>query len=39
MVQLLMILFSIRSNRQLVEQIRYNFLYRWFLGMRLDDEI
>lgn len=37
--QLLMILYSIRSNRQLVEQIRYNFLYRWFLGMGLNDEI
>lgn len=29
--QLLMILYSIRSNRQLVEQIHYNFLFRWFL--------
>ena len=33
--QLLMILYSIRSNRQLVEQIHYNFLFRWFLGMDL----
>jgi len=37
--QLLMILFSIRSNRQLVEQIHYNFLFRWFLGMALDEKI
>lgn len=37
--QLLMILYSIRSNRQLVEQIHYNFLFRWFLGMALDEKI
>ncbi len=37
--QLLMILYSIRSNRQLVEQIHYNFLFRWFLGMGLDEKI
>lgn len=37
--QLLMILYSIRSNRQLVEQIHYNFLYRWFLGMGLEEKV
>ncbi|MRR56579.1 MAG: IS5 family transposase [Deltaproteobacteria bacterium] len=37
--QLLMILYSIRSNRQLVEQIHYNFLFRWFLGMALDEKV
>jgi len=37
--QLLMILYSIRSNRQLVEQIHYNFLYRWFLGLGLDEKV
>jgi transposase len=37
--QLLMILYSIRSNRQLVEQIHYNFLYRWFLGMSLEEQV
>ncbi|MBW4056840.1 MAG: IS5 family transposase [Proteobacteria bacterium] len=37
--QLLMILYSIRSNRQLVEQIHYNFLYRWFLGMGLEEAV
>lgn len=37
--QLLMILYSIRSNRQLVEQIHYNFLYRWFLGMGLEENV
>jgi transposase len=37
--QLLMILYSIRGNRQLVEQIQYNFLFRWFLDMSLDDDV
>lgn len=37
--QLLMILYSIRSNRQLVEQIQYNLLFRWFLGMALDEKV
>jgi len=31
--QLLQILYSIRSERLLIEQLRYNFLYRWFVGM------
>jgi len=37
--QLLMILYSIRGNRQLVEQIQYNFLYRWFLDLPLDEDV
>ena len=28
---LLQVLFSVRSERQLMEQIRYNLLYRWFI--------
>ncbi len=36
---LLQVLFSIRSERQLVEQMRYNMLYRWFVGLSLDDAI
>ena len=31
--QLLMALYSIRSERQLCEQVQYNLLYRWFLDM------
>lgn len=31
--QLLQVLFSICSERQLVEQINYNLLYRWFVGL------
>jgi transposase len=30
---LLQIIFSVRSERQLVEQINYNLLFRWFLGL------
>lgn len=33
---LLQILFGIRSERQLVEQIEFNILYRWFLDLDLD---
>jgi transposase len=36
---LLQILFSIRSNRLLVEQLGYNILYRWFLGLSLEEGI
>ena len=37
--QLLQVLYSIRSERQLVEQTRYNLLYRWFVGLSIDDEV
>jgi transposase len=30
---LLQVLFTIRSERQLVEQLQYNLLYRWFVGL------
>jgi hypothetical protein len=30
---LLQILFSIRSERQLMEQMEYNLLFRWFVGL------
>ena len=30
---LLQVLYTIRSERQLIEQIDYNLLYRWFLGV------
>jgi len=36
---LLQILFSVRSERQLMEQVRYNMLYRWFIGLAIDDEV
>jgi len=36
---LLQILFSIRSERLLVESINYNLLYRWFVGLNLEDKV
>jgi transposase len=36
---LLHVLYSIRSERQLVEQLNYNLLYRWFVGLSPDDPI
>ena len=33
---LLQVLYTIRSERQLIEQIDYNLLYRWFVGLELD---
>jgi transposase len=36
---LLQVFYSIRSERQLCEQLRYNLLYRWFVGVALDDLI
>jgi transposase len=35
----LQILYSIRGERQLVEQLDYNLLFRWFVGLSMDDEI
>jgi len=37
--QPLQVLFSIRSERQLVEQVSYNLLYRWFVGLTIDDPV
>lgn len=34
---ILQAVFSIRSERQLVEQLQYNLLFRWFVGLGLDD--
>ena len=36
---LLMILYSIRGERQLMEQMNYNLLFRWFVGLEMDDAI
>lgn len=37
--QLLQVLYSIRSERQLVEQTNYNLLFRWFIGLSIDDAV
>jgi len=36
---LIQILFSIRSERQLIEQMQYNLLFRWFVGLGIDDPV
>jgi transposase len=35
--QLLQMLYSVRSERLLMEEIAYSILYRWFVGLNLDD--
>ena len=37
--QLLQILYSIRSERLLMEQLDYNLLFRWFVGLELDEPV
>jgi transposase len=37
--QLLQMLYSIRSERMLMEEIDYSMLFRWFIGLNLDDEV
>ena len=36
---LLQAFFSVRSERQLMDQIDYNLLFRWFVGLRIDDKV
>jgi transposase len=36
---LLQILYSIRSERMLMEQLEYNLLFRWFVGLEMDDRV
>ena len=36
---LLQIFYSVRSERLLVEQLQYNLLFRWFVGMDMDEEV
>jgi transposase len=36
---LLQAFYSIRSERQLMEQLHYNLLYRWFVGLGVDDQV
>jgi transposase len=36
---LLQAFYSIRSERQLVEQLNYNLLFRWFVGLGVDDPV
>jgi transposase len=36
---LLQVLYTIRSERMLMEQLQYNLLFRWFVGLNMDDQI
>lgn len=36
---LLQLLFSVRSERQLMEQMNYNLMFRWFVGLGIDDPV
>jgi transposase len=35
----LQILYSVRSERLLMEQLQYNLLFRWFVGLAMDDAV
>src|SRR6202140_3867208 len=37
--QLLQMLYSIRSERLLMEEMDYNLLFRWFVGLNADDQV
>ena len=36
---LIQVLYSVRSERQLMEQTQYNLLFRWFIGLAMDDAV
>src|SRR6202171_449826 len=36
---LLQVLYSVRSERLLMEQLSYNLLFRWFVGMEMDEPV
>src|SRR3989441_6906632 len=36
---LLQVLYSVRSERMLMEQLDYSLLFRWFVGLNMDDPI
>src|SRR5207244_3893871 len=36
---LLQVLFSVRSERMLMQQLDYNLLFRWFVGLNMDEAV
>ena len=36
---LLQMLYTVRSERMLMEELNYNLLFRWFVGFNMDDEV
>ena len=37
--RLILVLFSVRSERQLMQQVQYDHLFRWFIGLGIDDPV
>jgi transposase len=35
----LQVLYMVRSERMLMEQLDYNLLFRWFVGLNMDDAV
>ena len=35
----LQVFYSVRSERMLMEQTRYNLLFRWFIGLAIEDAV
>ncbi len=33
------VLYIVRSEQQLIEQLQYNLLFRWFIGLSIDDAV
>ncbi len=36
---LIQVLYTVRSERMLMEQLQYNLLFRWFVGMNMDEPV
>src|SRR5678816_309287 len=36
---LLQVLYTVRSERMLMEQLEYNLLFRWFVGLNMDESV
>lgn len=36
---LLQVLYTVRSERMLMEQLEYNLLFRWFVGLNMDEDV
>lgn len=36
---LLQVLYSVRSERMLMEQLEYNLVFRWFVGLNMDEPV
>jgi len=36
---ILQVLYTIRSERMLMEQLQYNLLFRWFVGLNIDEAV